>query len=66
MHQINVFRPLFDIFVYKTQLYLAYQAGDIDFFEVKNFEADDLPRMRTSFSIMKQLTVSQIRDVRKN
>lgn len=32
MHQVNLFRPLFELFVKRTDIFLAFQSGDIEFF----------------------------------
>ena len=35
LHQVNLFRPIFQILVKSTFVYLAFQSGDIDFMDVK-------------------------------
>lgn len=48
MHQVNIFREIFDLFVFKSSIYLAYESGDIDWWEVHN--------LRENPAMMKALT----------
>ena len=38
IHQINVFRTLFNILVRNSYVFFAFESGDIDFFEVRYLE----------------------------
>jgi len=37
-HRLNTFRNLFQVLVFNSSIFLAYQQGDIDFFEVQDVE----------------------------
>ena len=38
IHQVNLFRPLFEIFVNESYVYAAYKSGDIEFLQVRDME----------------------------
>ena len=38
MHQVNIFREIFDLLVYQSNIYLAFEAGDIDYWEVHDLK----------------------------
>lgn len=37
MHQVNIFRTIFELFVFKSSVHLVFESGDIDFWSVQNF-----------------------------
>ena len=41
IHQVNLFRSLFEIFVLGTFIYATYKSGDIEFLQVRDIEDDE-------------------------
>ena len=69
IHQFNLFRKLFDIIVQGTFIYMAYEAGDIDFFEVVNLEELHTKRQltkRRSSKYIEEMNPSALRNIRRN
>ena len=42
MHQVNIIREIFDLLVFQSSIYLAFETGDIDFWEVQNLKENEM------------------------
>ena len=40
LHMFNLYRGLFELLVHNTSVYLAFEAGDTEFFEVVRLDRD--------------------------
>ena len=71
MHQVNIYREIFDLFVLNTSVYMAFKTGDIDWWEVKNLKTNaqfaklNKSKRTTFIDLAKQLTKSQIKDIQQ-
>ena len=71
MHQVNMFRHIFEILVFNSNIYLAFKSGEIDFWEVHNlqnnpFVQSAMMRKSTFEKLSTKMSVSELRTIRKN
>lgn len=69
---MNIWRAIHDIIVYKSNIYLAHELGDIDFWQVQNLKTNPLvgkskfSRRNTIESVTGKLNSKMLRELYKN